>query len=213
MYIRPYITADQAFVKLKYNETVNMSGTAVLSVRNVFRGNSAYDPNQTGVGRQPEGYDKWCAASALYNRCLVYGSKITVTAMNLSTSLATHVMVIPFAKPTALGNITFSGLMTLPYARYKLITPVGTGSGSVAKVSHYMSTGKILKKGFQFDKDYSHPYNNNPGVDAVTPEDYQWFWHVINSADSNSNPNATFWVQLTYYCKFFERNEINDEAD
>lgn len=60
---------------LRYSETVNLAGTAGILQRYAFSANSVYDPNNTGGGHQPMGYDQW---TTLYNKYVVLGSKIIV---------------------------------------------------------------------------------------------------------------------------------------
>lgn len=63
-------------VKLRYNQHVDLApvGPGVLS-KYVFRCNGPYDPDQSGIGHQPMGYDAW---SAIYGRYVVVGAKIGV---------------------------------------------------------------------------------------------------------------------------------------
>jgi len=59
---------------MKYVQQVSLDPSAGL-VNNSFNANSLYDPDQTGTGHQPNGYD---TLSALYSRYLVESSVIDV---------------------------------------------------------------------------------------------------------------------------------------
>lgn len=63
-------------VRLRYAERIPMSptGPATFTWHNM-RANSVFDPNQTGSGHQPMGFDQW---AGFYNHYVVVGSKITV---------------------------------------------------------------------------------------------------------------------------------------
>lgn len=62
--------------KLKYCEEITINpATAGIAV-NVFRANDLFDPNLTGTGHQPYGFDNLCPG--LYDHFTVIGSKIKV---------------------------------------------------------------------------------------------------------------------------------------
>lgn len=65
-----------SMVKFKYFEDVSLSPATGLNTQYFFRANSLYDPNLTGVGHQPLGYDQ---LSVFYNHYTVVSAKITVT--------------------------------------------------------------------------------------------------------------------------------------
>lgn len=63
--------------KLRYTEKINMGsvGAATTTVINQFIANGAYDPNYTGVGHQPRGFDQFMSSYEAYT---VTGSKMSV---------------------------------------------------------------------------------------------------------------------------------------
>jgi len=72
---------------LRYNETVSVNPGAASVTAYAFRANGVYDPNQSGIGHQPMGYDNW---AAVYNHAAVIGSKIkaTFSPVNAGTALS-----------------------------------------------------------------------------------------------------------------------------
>lgn len=72
----PTIQAATKRVKLRYCSATNIDpGEAGAVATRVFRCNDLYDPDYTGVGHQPMGFDQWMQ---FYNHFFVSGSKITV---------------------------------------------------------------------------------------------------------------------------------------
>lgn len=67
--------------RFQQNQTL-VEGAAGVGATYAFRLNSLYDPNATGVGNQPVGYDQW---SALFNRSTVFRCSITVQMVNTGT--------------------------------------------------------------------------------------------------------------------------------
>lgn len=67
-------------VTLRYAETnVSLDPGASIPADYFFKCNDLYDPNYTGVGHQPMGFDQWMA---LYGKFTVVNSKITVKFTN-----------------------------------------------------------------------------------------------------------------------------------
>ena len=69
-------------VKLRYSQQVSMSNPVGGAVHN-FRANSLYDPDLTGVGGQPLGFDQM---AALYNHYVVLGSKFIAKPIEHGTN-------------------------------------------------------------------------------------------------------------------------------
>lgn len=66
----------KATTKLRYNETISMNPATGVVQAYSYRANSCFDPNQTGTGHQPMGFDSW---ANIYNHYIVLGSKIKAT--------------------------------------------------------------------------------------------------------------------------------------
>lgn len=58
---------------LRYNESLALTSTVGSLDKKQFRANGIYDPNLTGTGHQPFGYDTW---ATLYNHYVVVGARI-----------------------------------------------------------------------------------------------------------------------------------------
>lgn len=67
---------------LRYCEQVNMTSTSGGLQTWVFSANGVYDPNISGSGHQPMGYDTW---ATLFNHYVVRGSKINVQVTSNGT--------------------------------------------------------------------------------------------------------------------------------
>lgn len=67
----------QTTVKLRYITRLTLSPAAGgLTAHSVYRANGPFDPDQSGIGHQPQGYDQW---TAFYNHQVVLASKIKAT--------------------------------------------------------------------------------------------------------------------------------------
>lgn len=73
---------DRQLVKLRYSQEVTLDpGPGGIS-QHIFRANSLYDPDFTGIGHQPYLYDQW---SEVYSHYCVLGSRMTATLVTVNT--------------------------------------------------------------------------------------------------------------------------------
>lgn len=81
---RPMGIPKKLCVTLRYYQAVTLADpiTGAAST-NLFRANSLYDPDFSGAGHQPMGYDQYIE---MYSDILVKKSRITVTHLNSVTS-------------------------------------------------------------------------------------------------------------------------------
>ena len=80
-----FITGKTTRATFRYSEAVTITSNAVQGAlgTHVFSANGAYDPNVTGVGNQPRGFDE---LMALYDQYTVVKSSINVRFMNQGNS-------------------------------------------------------------------------------------------------------------------------------
>lgn len=182
---------DKLLTKLKYSQNVILTGTGLAVA--VFRGNSLFDPDLTGVGHQPKGFDQW---AALYTRYKVYAGSVRII-INNNDSQPNVFACIPSVDPsTPYSNIT--DVMEARYAKYKFMSP--SGQGPVKFLKSY-STTKSIRGERIIDDDYSALTTSNPTK--------QWYWLLFGStSDSTGAPNLNVMVTITYYCEFMRPGKI-----
>lgn len=188
------IIPDQMNTVIQYSKQINLTGLAGNYYN--FRGNSVYDPDESGAGLQPTGFDE---LMALYNQFVVNASSIKVHACNnITTGSAGNVYLTIF--PTTQDFDTRLGIdqaSTNAYARNKLLVPVSAG-GNPAIMSNYMNSKKQFAKFSSNDQIYA-------GNDAANPNE-QWYWHIeATPLDLAGNIDVWMQVTITYYVSFFDR--------
>lgn len=108
--------------KTNMNYSENIVRTPATYVDNyVFRLNSVYDPNYTGVGHQPLGHDQ---LAALYNRYRVDAVLVDFEFTNLTTMP----VIIGLVAQNTLSNA--SGVDTLRESPWSMVKTLGSFSGS-----------------------------------------------------------------------------------
>lgn len=96
------------YVQLKYVERVTVGATTggIIGTTADFRLNGLFDPNITGVGHQPMGFDQW---ATLYNMYKVYRVDIKIKPMNNGTAdMFFAAQINPSQDSTALAGVDYS---------------------------------------------------------------------------------------------------------
>jgi len=125
----------------KYAEKVSIDPpTGGLSSSYFISTNSLFDPNRSGVGHQPYGFDEFMT---FYDHYTVIGSKITITLLNTgSTSTDTYLVAITERDTTsAVADITH--LIEMGNSTYATIA-AANGSSGVATLTHRSNPAKFL---------------------------------------------------------------------
>lgn len=88
--------AQRLRTTLKYSETIQRTGLSTYDY--VFRLNSLFDPNLTGGGHQPKGFDQLVT---LYQRYRVYRARYHVWFYNTTSAIPIHCVCVPTNAATA----------------------------------------------------------------------------------------------------------------
>lgn len=153
-------------VKFKYVQAFNMNPGAVgLPSYHVFRANSLYDPDLTGTGHQPRGYDQWCPV--FYNNWVIVGAKITVRFVSTGETTIkenTYMVGITLSEDTVVPS---SAMDEMEKAKSSYRTLTNSGSSGKAMVSKGYSAKKFWKqKDLLGDPNQRGVYNANPSKTA-----------------------------------------------
>lgn len=187
--------ADQVNTKLHYEELISINPAAPRS-NYVFRGNSCYDPNYTGVGHQPGYFDYYSSA---YNRFRVIRSDIYVEISNTNGATPILFTVIPDTDPVS--YTAFQDAAENPRSKVSKILPVSTRIPYA--IRHSITTRTILglKLREVLDLDYSHTSTGNPNS--------MWYWNIfVIAADSATNMFFSMRVKIIYHVQIFDRIDM-----
>lgn len=200
------LVPDRYMCKLRYVsvEPTRLGGAAQNAID--FSGNSAYDPDVTGVGHQPNGFDQF---TALYDKYRVMGSSIKIWFVANESTVAAANCVVSVAPSTSAGVGTSINLLA-EQARAK-VKVMGSyqGRGQIAFLKHYMSTRKLMgiSKAKAADDDYSGTCGN---LGSGSSPAQQWYWLVSRtSMDESTVGHVEALVKITYYVAFWQRKEVN----
>lgn len=195
---------QNSMYRFKY---VDNGFTGSLAIGNVYRyyyrfvGNGCYDPDNTGAGVQPYGFDQ---VSALFpsGTYRVTGSSITINyAIKGNTGSQIKVFVIPSRQQT-LTYTDVSDLRTIPYAKYSLTDKVA-GIGRKNWIKSYCSTSKLRRNFSVTDAGWGALFTTNPTL--------TWFWHVyFDGSDAGEDVIILFDVKIVYYTRVCRVDDVNE---
>lgn len=184
-------------------------GTAGLPVTLDYRGNSLFDPDESGVGSQPKYFDTYCGApggTAPYNRYNVLASKITIDIMPnptlASTSNLMEFGLVPLRNVATImpfQNIT--DMSERPYVKTRILG--NTNSQSYTRMSYFCKTKQLFSGQNVNDIDFSAGYGANPA------NINSWRWHLgMVNIQSGVTPSVYVRVRVKYYCQFSFLNNV-----
>jgi len=105
-------------VKLRYSDYATLSSASGVVAAYVFTANGLYDPNRTGTGHQPMGFDQMCLS---YEHFCVVSSRITVTFRNTTSSTPTVAIAVSPSTTnlTSIPQLIESGALQMTVLEYK----------------------------------------------------------------------------------------------
>jgi hypothetical protein len=171
--------------------------TSGLSQSQIFRGNDLYDPDFSGAGSQPLGFDEYMA---LYQNFRVVRSHCEMSVCSNAGGIGILASLVPLLTTTAYGSQ--AGAIANPFAKYEL---VGNATGmNKCKISHTFDTHAIygLKKNVvDYDDGFWGTSSSSPAK--------QWFWRIeLGTANGTQSCNSDLVVRIRYDVIFFNRTQL-----
>jgi len=177
--------------KLRYADSKSVVSSLAVPSDIVYTCNGLYDPDVSGTGHQPRGFDE---LMDLYNHYVVIGANITVEMSNLSTSdsIVGYITVRDSATAISSPSDVMEGTKVLT----KILTPVSGQSKAVFKMklnpNKFMSRSKPLS-----DPDIKGSTTANP-----VEQCYFHFGHFCT--DQTSTSTAEYLIHIDYICVLIE---------
>lgn len=189
-----------------YCETVLITTTSGVNDYYVWSGNDLYNPNLTGSGHQPFGFDQW---GAIFSRYTVYGSQCELEVLPTSTSsvgaYTYKICLVPFALGSGLSSLNEDYVAEMPMAKTKSMNVYTAGAPN--KIISYASTAKVFgvpNAAIDVDDTYSGSIS--------TPAVKVWAWWVkVNDLVSSGSTAYDVRIRIKYYAKLY-RNQLDTSS-
>lgn len=182
--------AQRYITKMKYSDVFTLSSTNGWSY--YMNLNSIFDPNRTGVGHQPYGYDQ---LAPLYNRYRVIATSYNVTGYSGGS-------VIRFGCLPLNETISFTSMSYIcenPRAKWTLQIPNGDLKMVSGKVYIPSLVGRN-KAQYMADDRYQAQINADPGELALLG--------IFGSANDDMTTTITCQITMEYTVEFFDLKTV-----
>jgi len=182
---------DSEWATIRYSDEVPITSGGTYG-QYTFRGNSCFDPDETGIGHQPMYFDQY---ATVYSKYKVKSSRIRVTAANYNAAASAVIVLVPSSEIVTITS--YSIAMEQPYAKRTEMLPVSTRAGVQTSVTSAMSTERILGLSpSQFaGEDYS-------ALTGATPSSV-WYWNIAAFDIVATSVRLT--VDIEYKVLFYDR--------
>lgn len=187
--------ADVTRCKLVYLAEYQVTPTALSESIQTFRASSCFDPDLSGTGAQPVGFDEY---SIVYGRYRVRACKIEVfPVIDTNGPVRYCISASQDNNPP-----TFDTLCQNPDTRTsRYISGI---QGNPPRLSMYRTSSSVL--GIPRVLLTSIPYTATTGANPAN----NWYYHVVFANSNSSVPsNVVFTCRLTQYVEFYDRNYIS----
>lgn len=182
---------QRQIVKMKYAQNLNTAAGTAYNYK--FNLNSIYDPDFTGTGHQPYGYD---ALETLYNRYRVISCSYAITGYSGTTGVCYGVVPANEAKTFT----TLAELRENPRAKFTTQYPGGSTTMLKGKVYLPSLVGRS-KLQYMSDDRYQAVFGANPQEQAIL--------NVTGLDLSEAGASINWTITLEYTVELFDVKPLN----
>jgi hypothetical protein len=168
--------------------------------RQVWSGNSCFDPDVTGTGSQPYNFDDWAVQ---YNRYRVYACTIKCTVETNTSASITKDWQMAVCPSNASTSIVPADMISGPGGRM-----VNINGGSAAAFGNFQKVECSAKTADVLGQNPEHADRLQAQI-STSPSD-RWYWHVVLFATDASDTTfaGTLTTELFYDVEFYDRNSL-----
>lgn len=185
-------------VTLIYCDIRNLTSVSGAGARWLYRANSVFDPDYTGTGDQPSGFDQY---AALYRHYAVIGSKCTVIATADSDFKAASFQTDPVVSLRLDEFTTVPGSLEdelmQPGCKFRVCARGSSADRDTALVQKY-DAAKYWGVKSIMDR------SNSQAQVSANPNDSMYYHVAMNSHNQTSSTDVGVLIRIMYDTIFFD---------
>jgi len=194
----PFPTRCRA--QLKYTSYVNLDQVSTTVGVQYVRCNSVFDPDQSGAGGQPRGFDQY---ALLYDQYTVTNAKMKawIVCSALGTNVATGYMAGISIVDAVTTSPVIDNCADRPFTSYKIVNPYAAAKDQT------LTSSWNLKKRFPKDQTYQS-LSAQIGANPAEEEFFQIWCYPAWQPLSTDTPPYTIQYEILYDVEFYELKQI-----
>lgn len=199
---RPLIVPSSQTVHLRWTQVNFFNPGAGTAATQVYRANSLFDPDVTGVGDQPPGFDQWGQFYSVYT---VVSSKIKLELVpslgNVAVSPGDRKIMVNIASKQNTDFYTSQGMVhARAFARVKSVLMNSGGFGS-------KSGTRTIFNNFNLRRDFGHGRQSDTESATDTNPVEQWYYvcQATNPFSTVDPIRLDFVCTIDYIVRFTNR--------
>jgi hypothetical protein len=173
--------------------------TANLAAQQAFRLNSLYDPDYSGTGTQPTGFDE---LMAIYTRYRVLTAKVKVMVMSSLSSPIVEFACYPSISATPVSVTSPNRLVPIRYANFTVLghsQPLATVEETVFSMADMFG---VTRQAILDEQSYTGNASTNPSSAA--------YLHCEAMARTSSSQTVQLYVAIEFDVIFEELKALNE---
>lgn len=180
----PVDVPDEKMVRLVYSDFRTMTASS-NQCEYVYRLNSLFDPDQSGVGGQPDGFDQWKTLYATY--------RVVAVEYEVEAVVATDILGMIACAPTNAASTIASAeeVAGLRHAK-SAIFAAGGGKAKMRNRLHISQAAGATEQAVLGDDTFGAGVTANPGTVVYL---------FIAAETSGATSTVYFRVKITYYAR------------
>ncbi len=169
-------------IKLEYSELISISVLGGATSDYIFNMNSLFDPNRTGIGHQPRGFDQ---LTPLYNRYCIDQCSWDIEIPSLPVNM--QYAVVP-----ANGISVITDVSDAAERRFSSIRAIGTGGPNA------VFRGSCNLPNFLGRSLYNYHIDDTCASQVTTSPNEVLELHIVSTNPGLTGATVTLFVKLTY---------------
>jgi len=183
--------ASRYITKMKYSDSIALS--ALNAYQYAFNLNSCFDPNATGLGHQPYGFDQ---LTPIYNRYRVISTKYVINAYNNTNAIRFGCIATNDGAP--INNM--SELAESPRAQTRVQLPNGSTQSIIGRISMPSLMGRT-KVQYMTDDRYQSLVTASPAELGLLT--------IYGQTINDTTTDVSVVITLEYTVEFFDPKPID----
>lgn len=182
---------------LRYADTIDLTSTVGSMAAYRFRATSLFDPDQSGTGHQPMGFDQW---AQLYNHYVVVGAKISIKSLSgQSGSSISSICGCYISDDTTFPYSTSDGFIEAKRGAWRTMTHQRN------TVSFYV---KFSTKKFFNITDVKDNVTRVGAAVGANPTEEAYFNVWFQDLDGTTSATGRFQICIDYIADFSEPKDL-----